>query len=180
MRLFAAILLWLGLALSVSAQQTSPQILIMDSERLFIETLYGQRLADELAERARELQTENDRIVESLTLEERSLTLRRPEMSPEDFRAESEAFDAKVQEFRRVRDAKNVELQVATAGARAQFEQQVQGILAHKHTRNLKGSNSTTTWSTHPLCPQGCVTKAISSISTSTSTTLQLSAPARS
>jgi len=130
MRLFAAILLWLGLALSVSAQQTSPQILIMDSERLFIETLYGQRLADELAERARELQTENDRIVESLTLEERSLTLRRPEMSPEDFRAESEAFDAKVQEFRRVRDAKNVELQVATAGARAQFEQQVQGILA--------------------------------------------------
>jgi len=130
MRLFAAILLWLGLALSVSAQQTSPQILIMDSERLFIETLYGQRLADELAERARELQTENDRIVESLTLEERSLTLRRPEMSPEDFRAESEAFDAKVQEVRRVRDAKNVELQVATAGARAQFEQQVQGILA--------------------------------------------------
>jgi Skp family chaperone for outer membrane proteins len=102
----------------------------MDSERLFIETLYGQRLADELAERARELQTENDRIVESLTLEERSLTLRRPEMSPEDFRAESEAFDAKVQEVRRVRDAKNVELQVATAGARAQFEQQVQGILA--------------------------------------------------
>lgn len=130
MKLFAAILLWLGLTLSVSAQQTSPQILIMDSERLFIETLYGQRLADELAERARELQTENDRIVESLTLEERSLTLRRPEMSPEDFRAESEAFDAKVQEVRRVRDAKNVELQVATAGARAQFEQQVQGILA--------------------------------------------------
>jgi Skp family chaperone for outer membrane proteins len=131
MRLIAAILLWLGLTLSVSAQQTSPQILIMDSERLFIETLYGQRLADELAERARELQTENDRIVESLTLEESSLTLRRPEMSPEDFRAESEAFDAKVQEVRRVRDAKNVELQVATAGARAQFEQQVQGILAN-------------------------------------------------
>jgi len=130
MRLIAAILLWLGLTLSVSAQQNSPQILIMDSERLFIETLYGQRLADELAERARELQTENDRIVESLTLEERSLTLRRPEMAPEDFRAESEAFDAKVQEVRRVRDAKNVELQVATAGARAQFEQQVQGILA--------------------------------------------------
>ena len=130
MRLFAAILLLLGLTLSVSAQQNSPQILIMDSERLFIETLYGQRLADELAERARELQTENDRIVESLTLEERSLTLRRPEMAPEDFRAESEAFDAKVQEVRRVRDAKNVELQVATAGARAQFEQQVQGILA--------------------------------------------------
>jgi Skp family chaperone for outer membrane proteins len=131
MRLFAALLIWLGLTLSVSAQQTSPQILIMDSERLFVETLYGRRLTEELAEQARALQAENDRIVESLTLEERSLTVRRPEMSPDDFRSESEAFDAKVQEVRRVRDAKNVELQVATAGARAQFEQQVQGILAN-------------------------------------------------
>jgi len=131
MRLFAALLIWLGLTLSVSAQQTSPQILIMDSERLFVETLYGRRLTEELAEQARALQAENDRIVESLTLEERSLTVRRPEMSPEDFRRESEAFDAKVQEVRRVRDAKNVELQVATAEARAQFEQQVQGILAN-------------------------------------------------
>jgi len=131
MRLFAALLIWLGLTLSVSAQQTSPQILIMDSERLFVETLYGRRLTEELAEQARALQAENDRIVETLTLEERSLTVRRPEMSPEDFRSESEAFDAKVQEVRRVRDAKNVELQVATAGARAQFEQQVQGILAN-------------------------------------------------
>ena len=131
MSLLRAFLVWLILALPASAQQTSPPILIIDSERLFIETLYGQRLAAELAELAAELQAENDRIVESLTLEERSLTVRRPDMDPEEFRAEAEAFDTKVQEVRRVRDAKNVELQVATAEARSRFEQRVQGIVAN-------------------------------------------------
>lgn len=125
-----AIVVWLILVLPASAQQSSPDVLIIDSDRLFLETLYGQRLAADLAEQAAALQAENDRIVESLTLEERSLTVRRPEMTPEAFRAEAEAFDSKVQDVRRVRDAKNVELQVATAEARAQFEQQVQGIVA--------------------------------------------------
>ena len=131
MVLLRAIVLWLLLALPAVAQQSSQPVLIIDSERLFIETLYGQRLASELAAQAAELQAENDRIVESLTLEERSLTLRRPEMKPEEFRAEAEAFDNKVQDVRRVRDAKNVELQVATAEARTRFEQQVQGIVAN-------------------------------------------------
>ncbi|EBA11004.1 OmpH family outer membrane protein [Roseobacter sp. CCS2] len=126
-----AILVWLILALPASAQQTSPPVLIIDSERLFVETLYGQRLASELAQQAAELQAENDRIVESLTLEERSLTVRRPDMALDAFREEADAFDRKVQEVRRVRDAKNVELQVASAEARSQFEQQVQGIVAN-------------------------------------------------
>ncbi len=131
MSVWRALLVWLALALPASAQQGAAPVLIVDSERLFIETLYGQRLASELAAQAAELQAENDRIVESLTLEERSLTVRRPTMDPADFRAEAEAFDNKVQEVRRVRDAKNVELQVATAEARSRFEQQVQGIVAN-------------------------------------------------
>ena len=131
MRILKAFVIWALLALPAFAQQSSPPILIVDSDRLFVETLYGQRLAADLAAQAAELQAENDRIVESLTLEERSLTLRRPEMTPEEFRAEAEAFDAKVQDVRRVRDAKNVELQVATAEARARFEQRVQGIVAN-------------------------------------------------
>ena len=131
MTILRAFFVWLILALPASAQQTSPPVLIIDSERLFVETLYGQRLASELAERAAELQAENDRIVESLTLEERSLTIRRPDMDPAEFRAEAEAFDSKVQDVRRVRDAKNVDLQIATADARTQFEQRVQGIVAN-------------------------------------------------
>ena len=113
------------------AAQNGEAVLIIDSERLFVETRYGQRLSDDLEKLAAELQAENDRIVESLTLEERSLTVRRPEMTVEDFRAEAEAFDQKVQEVRRVRDAKNVDLQFATAAARSQFEQRVQNIVAN-------------------------------------------------
>ena len=126
-----AILILLLLALPAAAQQTSPPVLIIDSERLFVETIYGRRISQDLAAQAAELQAENDRIVETLTQEERSLTIRRPEMSVEEFRTESEAFDAKVQDVRRVRDAKNVELQVANAEARARFEERVQSIVAN-------------------------------------------------
>lgn len=121
---------WVLLAMPAVAQQSSPQVLIVDSERLFFETLYGRRIAADLSAQAAALQAENDRIVESLTQEERSLTIRRPDMTPEEFRAESEAFDSKVQDVRRVRDAKNVELQVASAGARARFEERVEEIIA--------------------------------------------------
>lgn len=125
-----ALLVWLALALPVSAQQGVSPVLVIDGERLFFETAFGRRLAEELAAQANALQAENDAIVEELTREERSLTLRRPEMAPEAFRAEAEAFDTKVQEVRRARDAKNVDLQVANAQARAQFEESVQDIIA--------------------------------------------------
>ncbi|WP_333714489.1 OmpH family outer membrane protein [Yoonia sp.] len=131
MRVFWAGLLWLMLVVPASAQEFRPQVLIIDSDRLYLESDYGRRVAADLAAQAEEIQAENDRIVESLTLEERSLTLRRPQMTPEAFRAESEAFDEKVQEVRRVRDAKNLEFQVANAEARADFEERVQGILAN-------------------------------------------------
>ncbi len=124
-----ACLVWLLLVSPAVAQQTSSQILIIDSERLFFETLYGRRIAADLDTQAADLQAENDRIVESLTLEERSLTIRRPQMTPEEFRTESETFDRKVQDVRRVRDAKNVDLQVANAEAQAQFQERVREIV---------------------------------------------------
>lgn len=124
-----AFLIWLVLALPATAQGAGPSVLVIDSERLFFETAYGQRLTEELAAQAAALQAENDEIVATLTEEERSLTLRRPQMSPEDFRVEADAFDAKVQEVRRARDAKNVELQLANAAVRGQFEDRVQDII---------------------------------------------------
>lgn len=131
MMILRALLVWLMLALPASAQQDAPQVLIVDSDRLFFETLYGRKIAADLSQQVAALQAENDRIVESLTQEERSLTLRRPQMTPEDFRAAAAAFDDKVQDVRRVRDAKNIELQVANAEARARFEDRVQGIVAN-------------------------------------------------
>ena len=131
MRIIRACLLWLLLAVPAAAQEARPPILIIDSDRLYSESDFGRRVAADLAALATEVQAENDRIVETLTQEERSLTLRRPTMTPEAFRAESEAFDAKVQEVRRARDAKNLEFQRANAEARADFEERVQSILAN-------------------------------------------------
>lgn len=131
MMVLRGFLVWLLLALPAGAQQLSPQVLIVDTDRLFVETVYGRQIAADLAAQAAAVQAENDRIVQELTEEERSLTLRRSEMTPEAFRIAAEAFDAKVQDVRRVRDAKNLELQKVSVERRARFEERVQGIVAN-------------------------------------------------
>ncbi|MEJ6401804.1 OmpH family outer membrane protein [Yoonia sp. 2307UL14-13] len=131
MRIWTAILIWLAAAVAAPAQETPPQVLIIDSDRLYAETLYGRRLEAELAAEISAVQDENDRIAETLREEELNLTDRRPDMDPEAFREEARAFDEKVQEVRTSRDAKAVELQAKRAAARARFEEQVQGIVAN-------------------------------------------------
>ncbi|MCG3266235.1 OmpH family outer membrane protein [Yoonia sp. I 8.24] len=131
MSFWRVLLICLCAALPARGQEVTPQILVFDMNRIYFETLYGRRIAEDLNQAAAAVQEENEQIVATLTEEERSLTLRRPEMTPEDFRAEADAFDAKVQEVRRVRDAKNVELQAADAEQRATFEDRVQGIIAN-------------------------------------------------
>jgi Skp family chaperone for outer membrane proteins len=131
MVLWRAIAIWLLLALPAVAQPSQPQILIIDSERLFFETQYGRRIATDLAAMTAELQAENDAIVADLTEEESSLTDRRATMDPAAFREEAAAFDAKVQEVRRNRDAKNGELAAEAARARAEFEERVQAIVGN-------------------------------------------------
>ncbi|SFR40137.1 periplasmic chaperone for outer membrane proteins Skp [Yoonia tamlensis] len=131
MKIWRVLLMCLCAALPARAQEVTPQILVFDMNRIYFETLYGRRIADDLNAVATAVQAENEAIVATLTEEERSLTERRPQMTPEDFRAEADAFDAKVQEVRRVRDAKNVELQTASAEQRAAFEERVQGIIAN-------------------------------------------------
>ncbi len=131
----AAILIWLASTIAVPAQdaqpQPLPQVLIVDSDRLYEDTLYGKRIEAELTDQVNAVQAENDRIAESLREEELSLTERRPNMTPEAFQLEAEAFDKKVQEVRRVRDSKLNELQAARGAARARFQEQVQGIVAN-------------------------------------------------
>lgn len=131
MRLWSAIAVWLLLALPIAAQQSGPQVLIIDSDRLFLETQYGRQIASDLAARTAAVQAENDAIVAALTEEERSLTQRRPGMDPAAFRIEAAAFDAKVQEVRRARDAMNGELAAEAAKARAMFEERAQAVIAN-------------------------------------------------
>ncbi|WP_322892419.1 MULTISPECIES: OmpH family outer membrane protein [unclassified Yoonia] len=133
MMLWRAMIVWLLLALPAAAQPqpSGPQVLIIDSERLFFETEYGRRISADLAEKTAALQSENDAIVAQLTEEERSLTQRRATMDADVFRDEAAAFDIRVQEVRRDREAKTVELQAEATRARAAFEERVQAIVAN-------------------------------------------------
>ena len=105
--------LWLAacvcLASPMSAQQlgtVQSPILTIEAERLFIESQFGQRVAQEREADSAVLSAENRRIEADLTEEEQSLTERRAEMEPDAFRALADAFDEKVQAIRRTQDAK--------------------------------------------------------------------------
>ncbi|WP_386682156.1 OmpH family outer membrane protein [Loktanella sp. R86503] len=130
--LAAALVVTLASITTAGAQQApadAPPVLIVDSDRLYQESRYGQQIRAELDRSAEELKAENDRIVAALTEEERSLTLRRPTMPAADFRKEATDFDTKVQGIRRARDAKEVALQNARLTAQKDFFAQVQGVV---------------------------------------------------
>lgn len=126
----AALAVLLALAGPAAGQGTeATQILIIDNERLYLESRYGQQIRSEIEAAATALRAENERIVGALTEEEKSLTERRPTMTPEAFRAEAEDFDARVQDIRRARDAKENELQQARADGRVLFFDEARPIV---------------------------------------------------
>lgn len=108
-RLAAAAALAIGLAGLAGAQEVPgfrTPILTIDAERLYAQSLFGQRVEGEIIAAEQELATENRRIEEALTAEERGLTERRATMEPEAFRELAEEFDARVQDIRAAQDAK--------------------------------------------------------------------------
>jgi Skp family chaperone for outer membrane proteins len=104
-------------------------VLLIDPERLFQESLYGQRILDELRADSEALAAENRRIEADLTEEERALTEQRPSMSAADFRAAADAFDEKVQGIRRAQDAKETALQNTVTEGREAFFGAAQNII---------------------------------------------------
>ncbi|KAA0921203.1 OmpH family outer membrane protein [Aquicoccus porphyridii] len=81
-------------------------VLTVDLNRLFNETLFGERVASELEAESAVLAAENRRIEAELTAEEKELTERRDAMTPAAFREAADAFDAKVQRIRAEQEAK--------------------------------------------------------------------------
>lgn len=109
--------------------QVQSPILVIDSQRLFAETLFGQRIAEDV-ERARQaLQDENNRIIAELEAEELDLTERRAGLEPEAFRALAEAFDSKAQRIRAERAAALEQLGARLDRERAAFLQEVVPVL---------------------------------------------------
>ena len=81
-------------------------VLTIDSERLFLESAFGRRVAEEIETQGAELARENRKIEADLEAEEREITEMRANMSPEEFRELADAFDQKVQQTRLEQAAK--------------------------------------------------------------------------
>jgi len=109
-------------ALPAHAQQTTaPQlqaVLTVNQERLFSQSLYGERVVREREVAAAALTAENRKIEAALAAEEKDLTAKRKTMKPSEFRVLADAFDSKVQGIRKAQDGK------ARALARQQEEEQ--------------------------------------------------------
>ena len=129
-RVLALLALLAGAAPTVAQDGSSPSVLIIDPDRLFSETLYGQRARREIEARAAALSAENRRIEAELVAEERELTEQRATLSVEEFRALADAFDVKVDRIRAEQDAKTTEVQRLSEIAQQRFFGQIGGILS--------------------------------------------------
>lgn len=120
-------------ARSGTAQQfglAQSEILTISSDRVFAESDFGKRIAAEIEEDSARLAAENRRIEAELQSEEKSLTEQRATMSPENFRALADVFDAKVQAFRNAQDAKTRALTQRREEARSVFIEAILPVLA--------------------------------------------------
>lgn len=106
-------------------------VVVIDTERLFRGTLFGQRIIAELDLREAELRAENQKITEALTAEEKSLTERRSTMDAEVFRTEAAEFDARVQGIRRSREAASSKYEADRVAAPRQFLVDVRNIIGN-------------------------------------------------
>lgn len=125
-RLLSSLCLVIGLVIPVAVQgQDVPNssVLVIDSERLFLSSAFGKRVAREIEARGNDLAAQNRQIEFELAAEEQDLTERRADMSPEDFQPLANAFDTRVQDTRRTQAAKSRALN-------AQLEQEREAFLA--------------------------------------------------
>ncbi len=116
----------------VRAQQLGlPQsaILTIEADRLFSQSAFGKRTANEIEAESAVLAAENRRIEAELMAEEQDLTARRAQMEPDAFRALADAFDEKVQSIRRTRDAKTRALSQRADKAQVEFLRAARPVL---------------------------------------------------
>lgn len=122
-----------GLSLGAPATLASP-VVTLDQDRLFAQSLFGQRVTAELDAAWEELAEENRLLLAGLEADERALTESRPTLAPEEFRARAEAFHERAETTRAEQDAKSRALQRRTDLERQAFLSRVLPILAEVMT----------------------------------------------
>lgn len=118
---------------AVGQQQDQPGangILTVEPDRLYSESMFGQKIEAELEQARSALIAENQELDASLSEEEASLAERRPTMPPDEFRQLADAFDEKVQGIRETQENKSKELTQRREASRQEFFSKVIPILA--------------------------------------------------
>lgn len=122
----------LGWAAPGLAQTTAPapQVLTLNQDRLYAESLYGKALEARVAAASAALAAENRRIEQELAAEEADLTQKRPTMSAAAFQTLADAFDVKVERARTNQSAKIEALKAQGDAGRKAFFQAAVPVLA--------------------------------------------------
>ncbi|MGB1024096.1 MAG: OmpH family outer membrane protein [Paracoccaceae bacterium] len=107
--------------ITVQPPQAPAQVLLIDQDRLFSVSVFGQAVGGVIDRVGRDLSAQNREIEDVLTQEEQRLTELRSSLSIEDFRLRAAEFDARVVEIRREQDAKNRALGAYAEAARQRF-----------------------------------------------------------
>ncbi|MEL6640359.1 MAG: OmpH family outer membrane protein [Pseudomonadota bacterium] len=124
-----------AIGVSASAQEDDQRlvipspIMVVDFDRVYSETRYGQRIEAELAEESAKVQAENDRLSAELIAEESALTEARITMEPEAFREAAEAFNERAQTVRASRETEQDRLVALLESERAQFIERIQPLI---------------------------------------------------
>lgn len=127
-----ALLLAGALAAPVAAQEIGviqSDIVIVDTERLLEGSRLGQRLIRDMQAEREDLIARNEGLRLELEADEKNLTDRRAEMTPEAFRALADEFDARVQQIRDESARMGRDLERKRELIPSQFMQQVQPVL---------------------------------------------------
>lgn len=107
-RLVLIAAIWLPLTASAQVPSTPPPpVVVVDQDMLFEQSAFGRSAQARLEVASATLVAENRQIEAALEAEERNLTERRAALPPEDFRAQAEAFNFKVEGIRTAQDAKS-------------------------------------------------------------------------
>ena len=113
------------------AQTAAPaaQVLTLDQDRLYTESLYGKALEARVSAANQALAAENRKIEQDLAREEADLTQKRPSMTPSAFQALADAFDAKVEQVRADQAAKIESMKTQREEGRKAFFQATVPVL---------------------------------------------------
>ncbi len=109
--------------------QPAPNIVSLDRERVFTDSIAGKRIQTEIEKRQNALRAENKLIDTQLTEEEKSLAEQRKIDPPDVFATKATAFDEKVKRVRQEQRDKGQKIVQFAQASRTDFFKQVAEVL---------------------------------------------------